>query len=136
VLLERSGPFKNPKVSSGIKPAAFRLVAQILNQLCYRVPHFNVLERLFGLRGRMYPPVPLFSCYEGRKRAVLELRRLVACFPPRQPGFERGSGHVGFVVDKATLGQVFSEYFSFPCQAFHRSLHTRHHPSSANKWLQ
>jgi hypothetical protein len=23
---------------------------------------------------------------------------------------------VGFVVDKVTLGQVFSEYFGFPCQ--------------------
>jgi hypothetical protein len=27
---------------------------------------------------------------------------------------------VGFVVDKVALGQVFSEYFSFPCQSsFH-----------------
>jgi hypothetical protein len=26
---------------------------------------------------------------------------------------------VGFVVDKAALGQVFSEYFGFPCQSFH-----------------
>jgi hypothetical protein len=25
------------------------------------------------------------------------------------------SGHVGFVVDKVALGQVFSEYFGFPC---------------------
>jgi hypothetical protein len=24
------------------------------------------------------------------------------------------SGHVGFAVDKVTLGQVFSEYFGFP----------------------
>jgi hypothetical protein len=24
---------------------------------------------------------------------------------------------VGFVVDKAALGQVFSEYFGFPCQS-------------------
>jgi hypothetical protein len=24
---------------------------------------------------------------------------------------------VGFVVDKVTLGQVFSEYFGFPCQS-------------------
>jgi hypothetical protein len=31
---------------------------------------------------------------------------------------------VGFVVDKVTLGQVFSEYFGFPCQfAFHQLLH-------------
>jgi hypothetical protein len=28
---------------------------------------------------------------------------------------------VGFVVDKAALGQVFSEYFDFPCQSsFHQ----------------
>jgi hypothetical protein len=26
--------------------------------------------------------------------------------------------HVGFVVDKAALGQVFSEYFGFRCQTF------------------
>jgi hypothetical protein len=33
---------------------------------------------------------------------------------------------MGFVVDKAALGQVFSEYFGFPCQSlFHQFLH--HH---------
>jgi hypothetical protein len=37
---------------------------------------------------------------------------------------------VGFVVDKAALGQVFSEYFSFPCHSFQRLLHTHHYPSS------
>jgi hypothetical protein len=31
-----------------------------------------------------------------------------AGFPPRRTGFEPGSGHVGFVVDKVALGQVFS----------------------------
>jgi hypothetical protein len=37
------------------------------------------------------------------------------------------SGHVGFVVDKVALRQVFSEYFGFPCQySFHRLLHTHH----------
>jgi hypothetical protein len=30
------------------------------------------------------------------------------------------SVHVGFVVDKVALGQVFSEYFGFSCQ-FHFS---------------
>jgi hypothetical protein len=40
------------------------------------------------------------------------------------------------------LGQVFSEYFGFPCQSlFHQFLHTRHHPSSGagtigQWWLQ
>jgi hypothetical protein len=62
--------------------------------------------------------------------AVPLLRRLVACFPLRRRGFEFGSGHVGFVVDKAALGQAFSEYPGFPCQAFHRLLHTHHSSSS------
>jgi hypothetical protein len=40
------------------------------------------------------------------------LRRLVAGLSPQRPGFEPWSVHVGFVVDKVALGQVF------PCQ-FH-----------------
>jgi hypothetical protein len=39
-------------------------------------------------------------------RAVAQ--RLDAGFPPRRRGFASGQ-HVGFVVDKAALGQVFSE---------------------------
>jgi hypothetical protein len=36
---------------------------------------------------------------------------------------------VGFVVDKVALGQVFSEYLSFPCQSsFHQILHHDNHP--------
>jgi hypothetical protein len=35
--------------------------------------------------------------------------------PPRRPGFEPGSGQVGIVMDEVALGQVFSEYFGFPC---------------------
>jgi hypothetical protein len=31
--------------------------------------------------------------------------------------FEPGSGHVGFLMDKVELGQVFSEYFGFHCQS-------------------
>jgi hypothetical protein len=43
------------------------------------------------------------------------LRRLVACLSPRRPGFDPGSVHVGFMVDKVALGQVFPpEYFGFP----------------------
>jgi hypothetical protein len=39
-----------------------------------------------------------------------------------------GSGHVGFVMDKVALGQVFSEYFGFSCQSsFHQLLHNHHH---------
>jgi hypothetical protein len=37
---------------------------------------------------------------------------------------------VGFLAEKAPLGQAFSKYFGFPCQfSCRRLLHT-HHPSS------
>jgi hypothetical protein len=39
VLLEGSGQLKNPMTSLGIEPATFRLVAECLNQLRYRVPY-------------------------------------------------------------------------------------------------
>jgi hypothetical protein len=55
---------------------------------------------------------------------------MILGFPPRRPGLEPRSGHVGFVVDKVALGQIFSEYFGFPCQfSFHRLLHIHHHLS-------
>jgi hypothetical protein len=66
----------------------------------------------------------------GLGRAVAQ--RLVAGFPPQRPGFASGQ-HVGFVVDKAALGQVFSEYFGFPCQSFHQVLHHHNHPGWHNK---
>jgi hypothetical protein len=34
----------------------------------------------------------------------------------------------GFVVDKMAPGQVFSEYFGFPCHSFHQILHPHNHP--------
>jgi hypothetical protein len=40
----------------------------------------------------------------------------VAGFPTKRRYFEPGLGHMGFVVDKVTLGQVFSEYFGFLSQ--------------------
>jgi hypothetical protein len=56
------------------------------------------------------------------------LRRLVAGFLPRRPGFKPGYSHVGFVVDKVALRQIFSEYFGFPCQSsIHQFLHNHHH---------
>jgi hypothetical protein len=60
------------------------------------------------------------------------LRRLVAGFPPRRPGFDPSSGHVGFLVETVALGQVFSEHLGFPCQfSFHRVLHTHYLSSGA-----
>jgi hypothetical protein len=48
------------------------------------------------------------------------------------PWLDPRSGHVGFVVDKVAMRQVFSEYFGFPCQSsYHRLLHTHHISSGA-----
>jgi hypothetical protein len=50
---------------------------------------------------------------------------LVAGFKLQKPSFDPRSGHVRSVVNKVALGQVFSEYFGFPCQFFyHQMLHT------------
>ena len=49
--------------------------------------------------------------------AVPCLRWLVASLSPRRPGFDPGSVHVGFMVEKVALGQVFPPSTSvFPCQ--------------------
>jgi hypothetical protein len=37
---------------------------------------------------------------------------------------------VRFVVDKAVLGQVFSEYFGFPYRIFNQFIHHQNHPIS------
>jgi hypothetical protein len=47
VRLERLDQLKNPVTSSGIEPTTFRLAAQGLNQLRYRMllPYFNFISR-------------------------------------------------------------------------------------------
>jgi hypothetical protein len=45
--------------------------------------------------------------------AVPWLRSLVAGLSPRRPGFAPGSIHMGFVVDKVALGQVFIRILRF-----------------------
>jgi hypothetical protein len=53
--------------------------------------------------------------------------------------------HVGFVVDKASLGQVFSEYFGFPANhhstnfsiiIISRGLHSRPIGGRSAEWTQ
>jgi hypothetical protein len=41
------------------------------------------------------------------------LRRLVAGLSPRRPGSDPGSVHVGFLVDKMALGQIFPRVLRF-----------------------
>jgi hypothetical protein len=50
---------------------------------------------------------------EAPNKAVPWLRRLVAGIPLRRPGFDPGSVHVGFVVDKIALRQVFQPVLRF-----------------------
>jgi hypothetical protein len=60
-----------------------------------------------------------FRAVTRRTETVPWLRRLVTGLPPRRLGFEPGPVHVGFVVEKVALGQVFPSSTSvFPCQ-FH-----------------
>jgi hypothetical protein len=55
---------------------------------------------------------------------IPSLRRLVAEFLPLWLEFYSRSRHVGFVVNKKALGQVFSKHFDLPCQfPFHQLLH-------------
>jgi hypothetical protein len=59
------------------------------------------------------------------------IAQAVSSFLPRRPEFRPTSGHVGFVVDKVALEQVFSEYCGFPCQfSFYQLLHIHHQLSS------
>jgi hypothetical protein len=46
------------------------------------------------------------------------LRRLVAGLPQWRPGFDRGSFHVGLVVDKVALGQGFPRVFRYSSVSF------------------
>jgi hypothetical protein len=67
--------------------------------------------------------------FKNVQKAAPKLKRLVAGFSPRRSGFDPGAGQVAFVVDKVPMGQVFSEYFGFPCQSsFHQILHHLNHP--------
>jgi hypothetical protein len=51
--------------------------------------------------------------YIGVEVAVIWLRWLVAGLSRRSHGFTPGSIHVGFVVDKVALGQVFLRVLRF-----------------------
>jgi hypothetical protein len=52
------------------------------------------------------------------RMAVPGLRRSVAGLSPRRAGLDSGSVHVGFVVDKMAMGQVFPRVLMFSAVNF------------------
>jgi hypothetical protein len=56
-------------------------------------------------------------------KAVPHLRRLVSGILPRRPGFTPRPIHVGFVVDKVALGQVFLQVLRFPTSVSFKLIH-------------
>jgi hypothetical protein len=46
-------------------------------------------------------------------RSIRPSENSVSKFPLQLPGFEPRSNYLGFMVEKAALGQVFSKHFSF-----------------------
>jgi hypothetical protein len=72
--------------------------------------------------------IPFQITSEQTENAVLS----IACGSHRGGPGSRPGRHVGLEVDKAALGQVFSEYFGFPCQSsFHQFVHHHIHPGLA-----
>jgi hypothetical protein len=91
VPLARSLRWRDLNVLSSC--AVFVGVSHFLFALCF----CDVFRRLASIA------TPRILCNYAH-RAVPWLRRLAAGFPPRRPGFDPGSVHVGFVVDKVALG--------------------------------
>jgi hypothetical protein len=54
--------------------------------------------------------IHICECIKSDEKVLSYLRRLLAGFSPRGPGFEPGPRNVASVVDRAALGHVFSEY--------------------------
>jgi hypothetical protein len=54
-----------------------------------------------------------FKYVNVKKSAMPCLRRLYSGLSLLRPGFDRGSIHVGFVVDKVALGQVYARVLRF-----------------------
>jgi hypothetical protein len=69
-------------------------------------------------------------CGYNKGRAAAQAVSLL--LPTAAVRFRVREDHIGFEVDKAALGQNFSENFSFPCQSsFHQFLHHHNHPELA-----
>jgi hypothetical protein len=108
----RSEGFQVVTVAS-MKMTVFRDVApcslaQIHRRFRYVYSPIYLVERLYVTT---FWKTVFFKVPFGRA-----MTRLVAGLSPRRPSFAFRSSHMGFMVDKVALGQIFSKFFGFPCQ--------------------
>jgi hypothetical protein len=77
---------------------------------------------------------PMSNLYLGRAIAEAVSRWL----PTSAARVRARVWQLGFVVDKVALGQVFSEYFGFPCQnrSFYQLLHHHNYSGQLPEALQ
>jgi hypothetical protein len=74
----------------------------VVGSKLYHIPHFISIHS-----GLTLPPLYFTTNLTWKGWTVPWLRRLVAGLSPGRTGFDPVSVHVGFVVDKVVLGQVF-----------------------------
>jgi hypothetical protein len=90
-------------------PSEHRTISIYQHFRLRRLDH-QVISKRRALSHAAHYPTRDLNC---TARAVPWLRRLAAGLPPRRPGFDPGSVHVGFVVDKVARGQVFLRVLRF-----------------------
>jgi hypothetical protein len=124
-----------------------RVASQLLTVHCWQFERSRLLDRrscIFLDRRRIGRHIRL-RLSESNQREVNRARRgfvavisgrVVAGFPPRRPRFECRSGHMGFVVDRAALGQGYPSTSVSLCHPSHRLVHKRHHKNSPNVSIQ
>jgi hypothetical protein len=82
---------------------SFYRVSYFRGEFTHTHTHF-ILRRRFLLS---------YGFRANERQSTADFRRLVAGLPPQKPGFDPGSVHVGLVVYKVALGQVFPQVLRF-----------------------
>jgi hypothetical protein len=98
---------------------------------CGKVPDRELEAQLFRKRNvrNVYIVVTILIVIKYSKHCTITVKLQDTTL--NWGSFKPGSSHVRFAVDKVAPGQVFSEYFGFPCQSsFHQFLHNHPHLSS------
>jgi hypothetical protein len=97
-----------------LKCSFYPLLLSSLATLIHSHHHASALKCAFcPLESYAAQQNAISVCLTRRTTAVPWLRRLVAGLSLRRPGLAPGSIHVGFVVDKVAVGQVFLPVLRF-----------------------